>query len=126
MAPVFRQRRPRVVLGVTVAATVLSFMAGPGHGPTAFIVMIAMYTVAVREDGDASLVTAALVVALLDVGNVLFADGTGVDTNSLLNLVAVGLAFALGDAVRGRGSQTPGRHRPTGRPCGRALNTSRA
>lgn len=99
---VFRRRWPRLVLGITVAWTVVSFMTDSGHGPTAFIVVIAMYTVAVREDRRTSLVIAALVVVVLDIGTALFAGGTGVDTNSLLNLVGVGLAFALGDAVRNR------------------------
>jgi signal transduction histidine kinase len=101
-ALVFRRRWPRLVLAAAVVCTVVSFTVGPVHGPTAFIVLIAMYTVTLEESRRRALVIAAWVVVVLDVANVLLAEGTGVDPNSMLNFVAVGLAFALGDAVRNR------------------------
>lgn len=102
VALVFRRRWPRLVLAVTVVCTVVSFTVGTAHGPTAFIVVIAMYTVALNVDRRTALAIGAGVFVLLDVANVVFAEGTGVDPNSLMNVVAVGLAVALGDAMRSR------------------------
>jgi signal transduction histidine kinase len=102
VALVFRRRWPRSVLAAAVACAVGYFAVGPSHGPTAFIVVIAMYTVTLREDRRAALVIAALTVVALDAGDIVLAGGTGADPNSILNVVVVGLAFALGDAMRNR------------------------
>jgi signal transduction histidine kinase len=102
VALVVRRRWPRLVLAAAVVCTVASYTVGHAHGPTAFIVVIAMYTVALKVDRRTALVIAAAVFALLDVAAAVFADGTGVDPASLLNFVAVGLGFALGDAMRSR------------------------
>jgi signal transduction histidine kinase len=101
-ALVFRRRWPRIVLAVTVAAALWYFAVGPSHGPTMFVVLVAMYTVTLTVDRRTALVLGGVATVVLATGNVVLAGGTGVDPNSLLNIVAIGLAYALGDAVRNR------------------------
>jgi signal transduction histidine kinase len=99
---VFRRRWPRAVLAATVACALLYFAIGPSHGPATFVVVVAMYMVTLKFDRRTALLLGAATCAVLTTGNVLLAGGNGVDPNSLLNVVAIGLAFALGDAVRNR------------------------
>jgi signal transduction histidine kinase len=99
---VFRRRWPRAVLATTVACALGYFVVGPSHGPATFVVVVAMYTVTLRVPRHTALILGAAATVVLSVGNVVLAGGNGVDPNSLLNIVAIGLAFALGDAVRNR------------------------
>lgn len=98
---IFRRHWPRTVLTVTVACALGYFIVGPEHGPAIFVVAVAMYTVTLA-DRRTALMLGAIVTLVLAVGNVVLGGGNGVDPNSLLNIVAIGLAFALGDAVRNR------------------------
>jgi signal transduction histidine kinase len=99
---VFRRRWPRAVLAATVVCALCYFVVGPSHGPATFVVVVAMYTVTLAVDRRTALVLGGAATVVLAVGNVVLAGGNGVDPNSLLNIVAIGLAFALGDAVRNR------------------------
>jgi signal transduction histidine kinase len=99
---VLRRRWPRTVLALTVVSALCYFVVGPSHGPATFVVSVAMYTVTLSVDRRSALLLGFAATVVLAAGNVVLAGGNGVDPNSLLNIVAVGLAYALGDAVRNR------------------------
>jgi signal transduction histidine kinase len=99
---VLRRRWPRVVLALTVVSALCYFVVGPSHGPATFVVSVAMYTVTLSVERRTALLLGGVATIVLAVGNVVLAGGNGVDPNSLLNIVAIGLAYALGDAVRNR------------------------
>jgi signal transduction histidine kinase len=99
---VFRRRWPTAVLAVTVGCGLCYFVVGPSHGPVTFVVIVAMYTVTLTADRRTALILGGVATVVLATGNVVLAGGNGVDPNSLLNIVAIGLAYALGDAVRNR------------------------
>lgn len=101
-ALIWRRRWPRAVLATSIACALTYLVTGPTHGSATLVVVVAMYTVtntAPRRTAVAFTVASA---AILVVGDVVLAGGFGVDPNGLLDIVAVGLAFALGDAIRNR------------------------
>jgi signal transduction histidine kinase len=102
VALLFRRRWPRTVLVVAVACALANFTVDPSHGPVMLVVMVAMYSVTLKSSRRTALVIAAVAAVVLWSGNVALVHVNGVDPNSLLTVVGVGLAFALGDAMRNR------------------------
>lgn len=101
-ALIWRRRWPRVVLALCVLCALAYVLNGPGHGTAIFVVMVAMYTVTLTADRRTALIIGGGTAVILVTGDIVLAGGFGVDPNGLLDIVAVGLAFALGDAIRNR------------------------
>ena len=102
MTLIWRRHWPRTVLALSVACALAYLRTGPEHGAVAFVVIVAMYTVTLAADRRTALTIGGVTAAILVIGDVVLVGGFGVDPNGLLNIVAVGLGFALGDAIRNR------------------------
>ncbi|NYF54585.1 sensor histidine kinase [Micromonospora purpureochromogenes] len=97
-----RRRHPLPVLAVTTVSVALAQLAGVARGPMVLTVAIAAYTVATRADRRTAAV--AGLVGALAVGAAAIATlgVVGPDPAVVVLLLWIGVAVAVGDAVRSR------------------------
>ncbi|MEW1636321.1 histidine kinase [Streptomyces sp. NPDC093801] len=101
-ALVFRRRRPRSVLAVTCALTLVELATGEPRAPVAMSAVIALYTVASRTDRPTTWRTGLLTMAGLT-GVAMLAGPLPWYAQENIGIFAwTGMAAAAGDAVRSR------------------------
>jgi signal transduction histidine kinase len=97
-----RRKWPLWTLAVTSAGLVPALLLGADLEPFLIPVMVATYTVAVRTERWTALRSAVPAVLLVAVGAVLLAPGPGFTQERLGKLALVGMAGAVGEAIRSR------------------------
>nr|WP_214322779.1 sensor histidine kinase [Nonomuraea sediminis] len=101
-ALIFRQRWPRAVLAVTVAGFVASVVIDGGRGPLDLGPAIVVYTVASRFPRRKAWVCGGLVALVVTVTKVVFAGSAWLAPEVLAPIASIGMATAVGDALRSR------------------------
>ncbi|WP_446216369.1 sensor histidine kinase [Micromonospora sp. IBHARD004] len=97
-----RRRYPLPVLGVTLAAAVLALLTHQARGPFVITVAIAAYTVATRTHRRTAFLAGAVSALLLGAAAALTLDVPWLDPAVVVLLLWLGVAVAVGDAVRSR------------------------
>ncbi|MBT2227103.1 histidine kinase [Nonomuraea sp. NEAU-A123] len=101
-ALVFRRRWPRAVLAVTVTGFVAYLMVGGGRSPLDLALGIAVYTVASRYPRRDVWAYGGLVALVVTVAKVVFVGDTWLAPEVLAQVAPIGMATAIGDALRSR------------------------
>ena len=98
----FRRRWPRAVLAVTVTGFVAQLMVAGGRSPLDLALGFAVYTVAARHPRRDAWAYGALVALVVTVGRVVFAGSSWLAPEVLGQIAPLGMATAIGDALRSR------------------------
>ncbi|WP_443065787.1 sensor histidine kinase [Streptomyces sp. NBC_00503] len=101
-ALVFRRRRPRVVLAVTIALSLLELTTGEPRAPVAMCTVIALYTLASRTDRPTTWRVGVLTMAGLTGVAMLSGPLPWYAQENIGIFAWTGMAAAAGDAVRSR------------------------
>ena len=99
-ALVARRRWPLPTLVLVVAVGLLALALARADGRFAAPVVVAVYTVAVRTDRRTTVLTAVTVGILVVAASVLFDPDPGLTAENLSRFTWIGMAAAVGDAVR--------------------------
>ncbi|MFE2309297.1 sensor histidine kinase, partial [Streptomyces sp. NPDC059411] len=101
-ALVFRRRRPRVVLAVTIGLSLLELTSGEPRAPVAMCAVIALYTLASRTDRPTTWRVGVLTMAGLTGVAMLSGPLPWYAQENIGIFAWTGMAAAAGDAVRSR------------------------
>ncbi|MFD1537851.1 sensor histidine kinase [Nonomuraea guangzhouensis] len=101
-ALVFRRRWPRVVLAVAITGFVAYLVVAGGRSPLELGLGMAVYTVASRNPRRHVWVYGGLVALVVTAARVVFAGSTLLAPEVLGPIAFIGMAAAIGDAVRSR------------------------
>jgi len=102
LALVFRRRGPLTVLALTTLGTVAEIIVTDGRTPYTAIVAVAAYTVASRNERVLAWVSGAAAVVVLVSAAILFTTASWSNPRSLEPIAWIGMAVALGYALRTR------------------------
>jgi signal transduction histidine kinase len=101
-ALVFRRRRPREVMAITVAGMTVYLALGGLRGPMTLAPMLAVYTVALVSSRRATVWVGVSTALVVGAAGVILGDLPWLGPIVVGNVAELGLGAAIGDAVRSR------------------------